>query len=400
MSTATVVPVENLPYISARVEEYAKRAKRIRCAAPVLVVGERSTERVYIGQASNGDRVYAVREMVSLTVEGERPQVPGWEPVANLVHANGANVVRCRPGFELPESYRTRQVCDHCGTDRRRNDTWVLRNAAGELRQIGRQCMQDFVGSVDVNLAALSLWAETDSFFSNPEEPGMGGARYYSVRDYLGAVAALIREDRGGFVTKKVAQERRCSATADQAFTMLDMSPEQRAKNGFPVAVTADDVAAVNAAMDWCASWDEAGDYPHNVRTAVGMGYVTHKTAGFVASLLGSAYPRAMKAAAERAERAATVPTGGHVGAIGERPTLSVVVEKVRSWASDYGTTTFVAMKDADGNSLVWYASSDPDVKEGDRLTMKATIKKHGNDRYTGGKATTVTRCKILEKAS
>lgn len=389
------VPATALPYLEGRFEDFAKRAKRIRAAAPTLTVHRLFFVWEHVGENSFGEPVKRRVEMAEVSVTGERPKLAGWEPVANLVHANGANVVRTREGFELPETFRTRQVCDHCGHNRRRNDTWVLRHTeTGELRQIGRQCIQDFIGSETINPAALACWADAWGAVGGDEDFCVGGgARYFGVAEYLAAVAACIREGRG-FVSKKAAAERGGMATAEEAFCVLTATTKEE-RDAFP-KVTADDVDTANKGLAWCESWTEQGDYPHNVRTAVGMGYVTHKTAGFVASLLGSAMPNAMKKAAERAAK----PVTRHFPSdVGKRVETTLDVVKVRSWEGDYGLTTFVEMRDGD-IACVWYASGSVDVKEGDRVRIKGTIKRHGTDRYTGGNVTTITRCKVLEKVS
>lgn len=390
------VPAHALPYLEGRFEDFAKRAKRIRAAAPALTIHRLFFVWEDAGENSFGEPVKRRVEMAEVSVTGERPMLAGWEPVANLVHANGANVVRTREGFELPETYRTRQVCDHCGHNRRRNDTWVLRHTeTGELRQIGRQCLQDFIGSETINPAALACWADAWGAVGGDEDfCGGGGARFFGVAEYLAAVAACIREDRG-FTSKKRAGETGGTPTSELAFRVLCASTKEE-RDALP-KVTADDVETANKGLAWCAEWTESGEYPHNVRTAVGMGYVLPKTAGFIASLLGAAWPNAMKKAAERAEKPVTRHFPSDEGKRITTGTMDVV--KVRGWQGDYGWTTFIELRAGDV-ACVWYASGSVDVKEGDRVSLKATIKRHGTDRYTGGAVTTLTRCKILEKVS
>src|SRR3972149_3916096 len=56
-------------------------------------------------------------------------------------------ILRNVPGETLPESWRRAdQKCDHCGLIRKRNETFVVRHEDGTLKQIGRQCIADFLG--------------------------------------------------------------------------------------------------------------------------------------------------------------------------------------------------------------------------------------------------------------
>jgi hypothetical protein len=65
-----------------------------------------------------------------------------------------------------------------------------------------------------------------------------------------------------------------------------------------------------------------------------------------------------------------------HVGAIGERLTLTLTVSFATSYESDFGTVNVVGLRDAAGNIFVqkgrWSA------EKGTTVTIKATVKEHG----------------------
>ena len=115
------------------------------------------------------------------------------------------------------------------------------------------------------------------------------------------------------------------------------------------------------------------------------------------------------KAQAEReAAEAARKAVSQHIGNVGERiqkevtleSKVSIVVQAFVGFGTD--TMRIYIMVDADGNKLVWKTTSilwkDAEnyvsVNEGDRFTIKATIKAHGE--YKGEKQTEIQRVKIV----
>ncbi len=87
-----------------------------------------------------------------------------------------------------------------------------------------------------------------------------------------------------------------------------------------------------------------------------------------------------------------------HVGEIKERIEFEATVEFTKEFEGFYGSTTIIKLRDLEGNVFTWFASGpiyDHDVKRGDRVSIKGTVKKH--DDYQGTKQTILTRCKITK---
>jgi superfamily I DNA/RNA helicase len=86
-------------------------------------------------------------EYFLVTVEGETPVLRGWTFLGAIRHKDGINVVHPLPGVDLPESCRSAiSKCDHCQTLRHRKSTFFVRNANGDLKQVGSRCVEEFVG--------------------------------------------------------------------------------------------------------------------------------------------------------------------------------------------------------------------------------------------------------------
>ena len=94
-----------------------------------------------------------------------------------------------------------RLACEHCGQDRRRNDTYVLQSDSGAWKQVGRNCLADFLRSDDASGLAeyAEILADIDEFMSEFEdEPEGGGGRgyqYFSALALLTQVACCVRAD-------------------------------------------------------------------------------------------------------------------------------------------------------------------------------------------------------------
>jgi len=82
-----------------------------------------------------------------ITFSFNPPQIRGWKLLGILHHQNGSTEVHPMTGQVVPERYNNAPPdCDHCEIKQRRKDTFILENEAGEIRQVGRNCLEDFFG--------------------------------------------------------------------------------------------------------------------------------------------------------------------------------------------------------------------------------------------------------------
>ena len=403
----SIVPATALPYLAARFEQLAKRAKRLKVDAPQLLV-----VRTYLEptgkkvECADGRMVPEMREMAEVRVDGARPTATidgeaGWEPMANLVHAPAGNVVRAREGFEVPGEYNARQLCDHCGTKRNRKETWLFRHtASGRIVQCGRNCTQDYTGG-ELKPTALALWADAWGLMTGEREFMGGGGFGPTVRDFLQFVAAQVRVDRF-FLGNTKAREQGRASTGALAMNALRTwaNDSRRAKEAGLPRPNGDDCEVTEKALAWLDTSEEGSQYIASLKAACSMYEVTGKTMGYVASLVGAAYPRAMGQELAKAKAAKDAEGSHHVGEVGKRDDFVCTVVKVRQWEGHYGLTTLVVFKLESGAILQWYASGDrEDIVEGESYTVRATVKKHGTDRYTSAPVTMVSRAVVKKVA-
>jgi hypothetical protein len=352
-------------------------------------------------------------KLCDITVCGEEIKLSGWALVGELSHDDvpGKVVLRSCPGSEIPTQYRdaTPDNCDHCHVNRRRNDTFIVRNTStGEYRQIGRTCIKDFLGGNDPNAiasyaTAIMLFGET--LESSASEDGWFSGRsecVVTVKEVLDCAVAMIRTN--GWVSRSMARENPAAPrpTADWVWWWLAVEdPEGHRKfsnQGF--SITDEDCAFADEALAWAAALSTSGDvlndYLYNVSIVTDYGYVSEKTIGVATSIVAS-YSRNRQIDIERQKTAAE---SNHFGTVGKREVFTLTVTGVRYIDTSYGPTGIVNMKDETGNVAVWFCSKCSmdgktlDSLIGGTLRIKATVKNHSV--YKGVKQTVLSRCNTV----
>lgn len=400
-----------LGMLRERLEKLNKRTRKTGGEGLGLDVIER-TELSYVEPLGgfivvNGVTVANARtltlEVVRVRITGAVPTITDHVFLARVEHHSVGNIVARAPGqeaVELPIELRAADArhCDHCGTERRRKETFVLRAPDGSLKRIGRNCLADFLRTADAD-RAVRMWdlftAVKDAVEETGEEGyggGWGGCSQLDTEDYLAHVAACVRVV--GWVSKARASSSDLRATAVTALQACGPRPKdfRSAQEWLSVQPTAEDRLEAAAVIAWGAELATRGDlvdYMHNLRIGLALSYVGGKNLGLVASAV-TAYHKDREFAVKQVERA-TKPVGAHVGKVGERSEFELTVVRVRNSANAWGASTIVAFEDAAGNELVWFASGYKDFNAGDKVRGKGTVKKHSD--FNGRPQTELSRC-------
>ncbi len=386
MKSTHDIPATNFAHLKSQIEKLNHRAPRLGCDPITLtVLREYSKERV-----SGTTSLPYTQARMEIEVVGESPQMEGWRFLAIVQPlSNGENLVRCVPGCTVPTSYRdTGMHCDHCNTNRRRNEVFILGHMDGWMAQVGRTCIKDFLGHVAADVLAsraeycidaygLAEEAESDHYRSQ-ETPSC------DISEYLGTVAICIR--RLGWLSKAQAGEYTPTSQVawDVLFDLSKFTAELIEKNNLQAEER--DVKLAEATLEWATALNEQHDYLYNLGVACRQELVTDRTKGLVASAI-TAYQRHLEKFAQVKEER---KLRGHVGEIGKREDFEVVVKRLRYFDGNWGVTTFALFEDSNGNHILWKASKELDLEEGDTVTLRATVKKHGE--YKGVPQTEVSR--------
>lgn len=350
-------------------------------------------------------QVFSLRRFVTLTVTGTLPRVNGWAMAATIQHSEGGNLLMTVPGFDtlLPMKYRTATTaCEHCGHDRQRKDTYVLQHEDGTWKQVGRNCLADFIRSTNAGAwaEAAEMLAGLDGEMAEYEDDGgEGGGRgtiYFTAESLLSQVANVVRND--GWCSRTEAKNSMMPKTATVDFALCLFDPKfldrLTEKQRDTYAVSEEDKAKAIKAIDWAQSLpsEVSNDYLWNIRVVSHRENITHREAGLAGSII-AAYLRHLEQEVKRQyERLATL--NEYIGEVGKRDILTLTCTAERGLESAYGSLTLYKFRDADGRTAAWFASNQADLEIGSMYRLKASVKKH--EMYQGMRQTLLTRATVL----
>lgn len=347
----------------------------------------------------------------------------GWTFVATLVFEQGGTVVRTVPGETC--SYRpTDKVCDHCGTARERKETFVVRNADGEFKQVGRNCLALFFG------LKPNLWVYDVTLAVGDDEREAAstnrGVAYESVEQIVAAALAATNGGQG-YVSKANAEARNCPSTSDVVYNVLygkyesetgrnaqyarEENAKLRTRREARDAYLADGTRTAEV-IEAAKAITGNSEYAENIRVLAASEFVTVKNIGFVASFV-SVWNRGREEAVKTQAKAAS-PVSNWIAKEGEKKvTTTGTVTFIREIEGDYGTSLLVEWTTADGDVCKWFTSGwyswqengcfgvglngKPEgtpIELGTVLTIEGTVKRH--EERQGRKATVFTRCKVV----
>jgi hypothetical protein len=415
---------ERKSWFEQEMGKLARRAAKLGVPAPTYAFGAPVDERVTRVEDSTEDNdgglhsrtVHEVEEVVRtwpVVVSGAAPRFAGWELAGTIQLLSGEPgstpqvIIRSIAGTPAPARYReaaTATACDHCQAKRRRTETFLVVHDDGTWKQVGRQCIRDFLGHRSPeNIARMAEFLLAAREIGEGGEWGGGGGRgggRWPLDVYLGYVAAII--EKRGWVSKAKARELEKQSTATEAHNHMAPSREllKLLANGKWERLKPTEAHAHRGAeaLEWARELTEeecaASDYLHNLRVIAGLGVVEGSTLGYAASII-IARDKALDRVRERAER----PASHHVGTVGERVTVTLKLERVIAIENEQWGTHYLHMfVDAVGNDLKWFGStrlkSDRLVEEGAEIAVRATIKKH--EVYKGREQTILTRVQAI----
>lgn len=333
--------------------------------------------------------------LYSTTITGEPPKHNGWVFLATLEWVDTGVIVRAVPG--APTADRSKfepNKCDHCGTYRRRNETYVVRNEeTGEQLQVGSTCLKDFLG-----------WSGSVAFLTDEdcdrEISGYlnFGSPVYTTESILAVAWACVTT----FGYQKAHEDNPTKATVYTVIAARENKYNRELKARIaPVAKDAIPMAQKLREFILSDEFRGDGDYVQNLKTYCAADTNTARSFGFLASV-PQAYARHLEKTLIR-ERANANRKNEWIGTLKKRQTFKVKVRAVKWLEDNYspngGSKPLYTLITEDGYELKWFASNDgvlgEDVTPDDQdfFPLIGTVVKH--DEYNGYKSTCINRCKL-----
>lgn len=319
-------------------------------------------------------------QMIRLTLNTPTIKENGWQFIASVDKAaDGTPLTRVIPGQELNGYRPDSMLCEHCGSRRHRKTTYLVKNAQGEYKQVGSNCLESFLGVRPRGLWALNFDPQEDGNLIDAE-----GRIHRSSADRLipteDAVAIALAASEGGerFITASRARDTGQTSTSQEVSSYLFNSRS----NGpdYDVDAFRDRAKEIINSTAFTGN----SDYETNMRTLMNQEDITPRQLGMVVSVISA--NRRQQVQQERAERPRSV---GYVAPVGE--TVSNVpakVKRIRSFTSDYGyppkTGTIFILTTPDNQEIKWATTSSNDtlsaLNENDEVIIaKMKVKKHSS---------------------
>ena len=433
------VPASRMGWLTEKVNHLNKRARRLHLPQVLVVKEGEPFEKETTILFERGESRVVMAMYQKIMVTGPEVKLAGWSFLAALDHLQDEKgetitIIRKMPsapeGLNL-EAYRTAKAdCNHCGHDRRRNSTFIIRNEAGVTKQVGSTCIKDFTGLDRDPVTMLQLAADWVLLVTEAgdESEGFGGGERgdncLSLKTYLPWVAKCIRE--GGWLARKYADGLGKRATADIAsqemFDKHNPRLPQKERDRITTPEPRDVVAAYRAIV-WGKKLTPKPeqDYLFNLKALATAGYMTGKHFGLAASMVSS-YQRSRDQLKRRLSLRAGMNKDATSGTPKVRQDFRVrCLSNPRGFEGAYGTTFKCEWMDLDtGALLIWWASENAyrsidqaftyrvkgeqdetvatnhPFRPGYETVIKATVKGHGS--YQGWMQTTLNRVAVVSQ--
>jgi hypothetical protein len=385
-----------------RFEKLNRKASKLSCdKAGYAVIGS-----VEIEASHNGKKYLLPGKEVR--VWGVAPQVAGHQLLARIEYLSDSKskLFHTVPGIDVKVDERFRdldaRVCEHCHVNRFRKDTFVVREVeTGAQKQIGRNCLGDFLGGVSPeHIANVTSYI---NLFDEVRDGNDGYSGYFVDKvdtiDVLKLTSAYIATY--GWVPKSAASETQEPTAYRVArhfggWAHLKEDEKVYLRKMGDLAEQPEHVQRAMETVEWVKN-DLAprakSDYEINLCTLVVNSLTESKHIGLVASAI-SAYQRATNQKVDYAVRKAATQNSTHIGTVGQKISdLEATITFVHCSAGTYGPVTIVKFLDNNGNLLTWFASGDKDLEVGKRVKIAGTIK--ALKEYQGIAETQLTRVKV-----
>ncbi len=418
------IPAEKLAELTKKIASLAAKATKRGLAPVALVVLGYEVRMFRQMDELTGEIVELPVRCAQVAVEGDVPRLNGWSFVATLHHMESATIA-LGANCDVPEGAAEREpACEHCNVKRARRDTYLLRHDDGSWKQVGSTCLTAFFADATAERLALAAeWlGEAEGFARSYGSVCIIRAKGSDLRNYL-AFAAMASELHG-YVSNGEAYDHGGQSTADRARHAMSLTARwetYRAHPGLLPGASQDDrdaaakllpseaapkpefrhILAAQGAINYALGLQdcEIDEYRRTLRMIAQVGLVDGRTAGYAASMLG-----AEKRDRERAERvnvkarrAEMDAASVHLGEVGKKTELVVVVGFVKEIESAYGLCHLHLMRDAAGNVVKWFASSKP-LAPGACLRVTAIVKAH--ETYNNVRQTQLKNVKVVGPAA
>lgn len=370
----------------AELEKMNRKAARYGCEPLSWVISEKRTEKRY-SEITDREIDVDVVDVTMSSIDG--PKVGDYQFVAMLELIGDQVMINKVPGeADLPERFRTNAgQCDHCERKRARKQAYIVRDREGNLVQVGRSCLRDFLGT-DSPKSIEWRFSQFARFRDINEDGGYGSFGEFTadLRELLTLTACAVR--LWGWVPSAARDINTPTIDRVQAVFWSDTPSSKEIKAQIVDALEDRDSDTAQAVIDWVKGADSSSDYINNLQITLAQKVLPSKRWALAASAI-AAYDRDLRIRKERESQ----PISKWIGEAGDKVVTEVKVESFRTFETQFGLSGLYKMVDSEGNKISWFTTTKP-LEQGDTANVQFTVK--GKNEFKGVKETQVKRLKVI----
>jgi len=397
MQTTTVkIPEQNVGIFLEKFEKFAKRAKK----SGATIACERlykSTRHCTVPDAFGYKVKHTARYQAFAIAAPDQINIQGWTLLGAIDRTHSDPVFYNAPESQIPASYRDSDgTCDHCNTNRRRKETFVLQHDDERVMQVGRNCLADFIADSDVKeiLATYEWLQRAARLFDCDDDDDIG--HFPEVEDctplmqFLPMVSRCIRQagwvsgSRARAYNEALDEDSSAGLTSTRNYALQQLTPLQsyEKRNGVVrLKPEAEDYAVATAAIEWAAGLTDNNDYQNNIRTIAKDNWFRARESGLAASIVGS-HLRELDRLEETRREVERTADARPVPVTVERILITGVVVKVAVQENDFYCRDVMTVEDDRGFRLWGSVPSSLDIEDikNKRITFTAKVTQSDRD--------------------
>ncbi len=372
---------------SAKLAKLQRRAAQKGFTGHVTLTGKPATR-----QYRTPGGLSITQHGFDVTIRGEPPRYEGWRFVAAVDAVDGGIILRYPPGSttSIPTDQIRAGECDHCHTKRTRRSTiLVAHEETGQLLQVGRACVKDFLGH-----NTFPVFLTEDEVRNTLRSGGSAPAATWDVDTVLAYAAAAV--EAFGW-TPSSAHDPGCVPTRDRVrLALVGGRGADLLRTSLEPFLADARERAPRIRDELVAGLDGTSGYEANLLAVLRATSVDARHLGLAVSAI-TAHQR-LTSDQQQARRVASDAVA-YAGTVGEKLTMSGTVRTaMRVEGYTYHSPASALLVIDCGTAvakMVTAARWAHSVKVGDQLTVTGTIKQHAE--YNGTKQTVLTRPKRVD---
>lgn len=394
------IPLENLNKFKAKIKAIQKKAVKLNLVGP-----EYNVVKEFEKKFTDDGRVW-YETYVELAIESHEVKLSGWVFTATIDHRENGNILRANPKqkveLDLSKYHTAPSHCDHCSQQRKRNNTYLMSNESGELKQVGSSCIKDFIGhpSADYYAELYAYMMILEEGDEDKERSFRNGREAFDPKMVLEIAAMEIRLE--GYRSAKM----NCGTTSGAVGYHINSSKKDylEAKQKEKSTPSEQDKKVAQDCIELAKSFTleecKASVFKYNLKQLVSSEYIFGQDFGMLC-YLPEMLLKTMEARMEKERQAKEAAKSNFVSEVGKRETF--IVEHLKTiylGESSFGYKTqsfYMYMFKLGNDILVWKTTGslpEGSLSEGfSKFEVKGTVKAHNE--YKGTKQTELTRCKV-----